>query len=117
MQDFVEGLGRMKGQCSIKFKMAIQGNLFMSAPFFFEDCPEGNLNLRAKNLFHYKLEEKNGHTAVLRVLRMRRKGPLDKEDEITLIALPPNTKSFCVEFRHQKPKKSPFPILIQLVTA
>ena len=89
----------------------------MSLLYFSEDCPEGNPDLRARNLFHYKLEKKNGHT-VLRVLRMRMRESLDKEDEITVpIALPPNTKSFCVESRHQKPKKNPFPNPTQLVTA
>ena len=118
MQEFEEGLGRMKGQCSFKFKLVIQGNIFMSLPFFLKIVPRETLICVLEICLIINLKkEKNGLT-VLRVLRMRRKEPLDKEDEITEpIALPPNAKSFCVEFRHQKPKKNPFPILTQLVTA
>ena len=58
MQEFVEGLGRMKGHRSIKFKVVIQGNISMSLLFFSEDCPEGNPDLRVRNLFDYKLEKR-----------------------------------------------------------
>ena len=83
----------------------------MSLLFFLKIVP------RETSICEPEICFKNGHT-VLRVPRMRRRESLDKEDEITVpIALPPNTKSFCVESRHQKPKKNPFPILTQLVTA
>ena len=83
------------------------GTLF----FLSKACPD----LFVRSLFGYEIG-KSEYT-FLRVLRMRRREPLDKEDEITMIDLAPNTTSFCVESGYQTPKKNPSPILTQLVTA
>ena len=83
--------------------------------FLSEVCPEGNPHLFVRSLFGYEIE-KSEYT-VLRVLRMRRREPLNKEDEICMIDLPPKTNSFRLECGYQKPKKNPSPILTQLVTA
>ena len=101
------GLGRVKVKCK---------NIFMELFFFLtEACPEGNPDLFVRSLFGYEIE--NSEYTFLRVLRMRRRELLDKEDEITMIDLPPNTTSFCVESGYQTPKKNPSPFLTQLVTA
>ena len=83
--------------------------------FLSEACPEGNPVLFVRSLFSYEIE-KSEYT-VLRVLRMRRREPLSKEDQICMIDLPPNTNFFCVESGYRKLKKNPSPILTQLVTA
>ena len=109
----MEGLVRMKVQCNIKFKVVTPEYFYVTSFFFFSEvCPEENLDLPVRNLFDYKRSD----YTILRVLRMRKREQLDKEDEITMIDLPPNTTSLCIESGYQTPKKNPSPILTQLVT-